>query len=69
MHLLKYKVGELSQEDLLERDKQLYKFVKENYWDILKMIDMIDGNVYNIYETTNDKTDFQYSTICELFQN
>ena len=58
MHLLKYKVEELSQEDLLERDEQLYKFVKENYWDILKMIDMIDGNVYNIYETTNDKTDF-----------
>ena len=58
MHLLKYKVEELSQEDLLERDEQLYKFVKKNYWDILKMIDMIDGNVCNIYETTNDKTDF-----------
>lgn len=59
MSLLDYNKNELSGEDLLERDCQLYKFVKKNYCDILEIIHMITGKSYNIYENYNIYQDNQ----------
>lgn len=43
-------INNLSEEDKLERSSQVYKVVKENFFCVLDIIDMLSGESHNIYE-------------------
>lgn len=50
-YLLLCDANELSEEDKLERNIELYNIIKKNYYSTLEILDMINGNKFNIYES------------------